>query len=271
MVERPVTSMELPDYERPPVVEIVIGVQFVPLPQFGMREAVAVSRAFEGWEVIDVVPALEPIVEAPAGHLVAPTLRFGLGNPPVRVVLGHEGEHWLAQVQQDRLVAHERKVEQRPSFANVVPKLREVVEHAAQALDRPLLAEPHVPELIEVIYGNRIPVGEGWSSFAELHKVLRTFAAEAGAGRFANFEQAQVGFAYELAAGDRFDGRLRVTAEPQVDPDQTRFLQLQLISRRFVHTGRDLESVLDRCHVDIVEGFTAVTTERMHEIWGRRR
>lgn len=263
-------SPQLPDYERPPVVEVLIGVQFVPVPQFGMREAVAVSRAFDDWEVVDVVPALEPIVEAPAGHLVAPMLRFGLGSPPMRVVLGQDGEHWVAQVQQDRVVAHERKVDARPSFANVKPRLWDVVARAADALDRPLLAEPHSPELVEVIYLNRLPVGEGWNDFTEMHRVLRVFSAQAGAGRFASFEQAQVGFAYELGDEGEFAGRLRVVAEPHVGQDQAKFLQLQLISRRFVN-NLDLDSVLERCHADVVEGFTAVTTDHMHEGWGRYR
>lgn len=39
-----------------PGVEVLIGVQFVPLPQFGMREAVTVSRAFKDRDVMDVVP-----------------------------------------------------------------------------------------------------------------------------------------------------------------------------------------------------------------------
>jgi hypothetical protein len=45
---------ELPDYERPPAVEVVAAVQFLPLPQFGMREARRglISRALHGWHVV---------------------------------------------------------------------------------------------------------------------------------------------------------------------------------------------------------------------------
>lgn len=261
---------DLPEYERPPVVEIVAAIQFVPVPQFGMREAVAVSRAFEGWDVVDVASALEPIVEPPAGHIVGPILRFGLGNPPVRVILGSEGEHWVAQVQQDRVVAHERKGQERPSFANVAPKLRHVATRAARALDRPLLSPPHDAELVEVLYENALPVGEGWNDFSELHRVLRVFSGDAGASPFASFEQAQVGFAYELTDDGEFAGRLRVIAEPHVGADGDRSIHLRLISRRIVN-NQDLDSVLERCHADIVLGFTAVTTEPMHEIWGRRK
>jgi hypothetical protein len=261
---------ELPDYERPPVVEVVAAVQFLPLPQFGMREAVAVSRAFDGWDVVDVPPALDPIVEYPAGNVASPALRFGLGQPPVRAILASEGERFLAQVQQDRIAAHERKVDQPPSFQNVKPALRDVATRVSEGLGRAVLEEPHGPEVVEVIYENRIPAGEGWNDFSEAHRVLRVFSQEAGAPPYERFEQARVELAYDLRDADDFAGRLRVVSDPQIGPDQERWLHLRLISRRMVH-HRDVDSVLEQCHADIVRGFTAVTTERMHEIWGRLR
>lgn len=65
-----------------------------------------------------------------------------------------------------------------------------------------------------------------------------------------------------------FAGRLRVQAEPAQAGDEGPILRLRLLSRRF-DQGRELGSVLAQYHPDIVEGFTAVTTKQMHEIWGR--
>ena len=59
---------KLPDYKSPPVVEVIGAVQFDPLPQFGIAEAVAVARAFDDYSVVDVPPALPPIVEARPGE-----------------------------------------------------------------------------------------------------------------------------------------------------------------------------------------------------------
>lgn len=259
----------LPDYRRPPVVEIVAAVQFVPLPHFGMREAVELSRAFEGWELVDVVPALEPIVESPGATAVQPGLKFGLGSPPVRVILQSADRRWLVQVQQDRIAAHERKIDERPSFKNVGEKLTEVTELASTALGTEILASPNAPEIVEVIYENQIQAGEGWQDFGEINKVLQLFRERAGDAPFDKIEQLQAGFAYELPAeGDRFAGRLRVIVDPRIAPDDRRYLHLRLISRRIV--GEDaLALVLEQCHADIVRGFTAVTTPNMHEIWER--
>ncbi len=261
---------DLPDYERPPVTEVVVAVQFIPVPQFGMREAVAVSRAFDGWEMVDVQPALEPIIEPPPGQLATSALRFGLGMPPVRVILSSESERWLAQVQQDRLVVHERRLGERPTFAHVAEKVHEVAARAGRGLGKALLAPPNAPELVEVIYDNTIAAGEGWAEFSELHRVLHIVNARGGVAPYGRVEQLQIGFSYALTDREGFVGRLRVVAEPRVAADGSRSIHLQLISRRIVH-NHDLDSVLEQSHVDIVNGFTAVTTERMHEIWGRFR
>ncbi len=261
---------ELPDFERPPVVEVVAAVQFVPLAQFGMREAAMAARAFEGWDILDVPPALEPIIEAPPGHPATTSLRFGLGVPPTRLIIGTSDGRWLAQVQQDRVAAHERKTADRPSFKNVKPKVLEVADRASTALGEMVLADAHPPELVEVIYENHVFPGAGWDDFSQLDQVLRAVRPSVGEPPWDKIEQLSLGFAFALADDDTFRGRLRVTAEPAFHAEKGPLLHLRLIGRRFVQ-NRELDSVLEECHDDIVRGFTAITTERMHEAWGRFR
>lgn len=261
---------ELPEFEFPPVTEIVIAIQFVPVPQFGMREAVAVSRAFEGWELVDVLPALEPIVEAPLGVATGHTLRLGLGTPPQRVVLSSDGGHRLAQVQQDRVAAHQRRDGERPSFAAVHTLLRQVTALASGGLQKMLLEPPHQAELVEVIYDNVVRMGGGWGDLANLDHLLRIVNEVPGAEPYDRPEQVQAGFTYLLREGQEFRGRLRVSAEPAIVPGEQPAIRLQLISRRIVG-DRPLDSVLEQSHADIVNAFTAVTTDQMHEQWRRIR
>lgn len=261
---------ELPEYELAPVTEIVVAVQFVPVSQFGMREAVAVSRAFEGWELIEVLSALEPIVESPQVSAGVEGLRLGLGIPPVRVMLGADDGRWLAQVQQDRVAVHERRGEVRPTFPQVVERLREVTARTSGGLAVQLFEPPNQAELVEVIYDNLIRTGGGWIDLAELHRVLRIVSSEPGEEPFARVEQAQVGFSYPLIEDQQFLGRLRVAAGPYTAPGEQPAIRLQLVCRRIVGE-RDLDSVLEQAHADLVNAFTAVTTDRMHELWGRVR
>lgn len=193
---------ELPDYKRPPVVEVVVAVQFLPLPQFGMREAVAVSRAFEGWDVVDVPPALEPIVEYPAGNVSSPALRFGLGHPPVRAIFASEGERWLAQVQQDRIAAHERRVDQPPSFQNVKPELHKVAARASEGW-AVVCSNGHTAlRLLRSSTRIAFQSARVGTTSTRSHQVLRVFSQEAGEPPFERFEQARVELAYELRDAD---------------------------------------------------------------------
>src|SRR4051812_16865967 len=99
------SEQRLPDFKDPPVTEVVAAVQFVPLAQFGMPEVISVARAFEGWTIVDVPPAIPPIVESPPNQAAHQGINFTLGPPPLRVILS-QGDRWLAQVQQDRIAAH---------------------------------------------------------------------------------------------------------------------------------------------------------------------
>lgn len=265
-------SASLPDFERPPVVEIVAAVQFVPLPRFGMPEVVSVARAFSDWRILDAPVALPPIVEPPPRQPSQQTLNFGLGTPPVRVVLVSEDERWIVQLQQDRVAVHERAMPDRPSFSHVAPKLREVVDAAAGPLGAPLVDEHHRrAELVELSYENRLAPGEGWSGFGELHRVIRAASACTADPPHDVVEQMAVQVSQVLERDGAFAGRLRMIAEPVPGDDGgDAHLRLGLISRRYVH-NEGVDAILDECHRDIVEAFTAMTTPEMHELWGRFR
>ncbi len=258
----------LPDFERPPVVEIIAAVQFAPLPVFEIAQVIAIGREFEDWEVVDTPQAIPPMTEAATPHAVAQQAIIGFGAPPVRVILSTPDGHWVAQVQQDRIAVHERKVPARPSFKNVEAMLTEFSARVGSAVGTRLACAAHPADLVEVIYENQITTAEGrWASLGELHQVLRVFSAQAGEPPYDHLEQATVAFSYSLTEGDEFCGRLRVIAEPRLDATGPA-LGLRLTSRRFVRDA-DVTMILRLCHADIVRGFAAITTETMHEHWGR--
>lgn len=261
---------QLPDYERPPVQEIIAAVQFVPVPRFAMAEVVAVARVFDDWSVVDAPTALPPIVEPPPGAVGSVAFDLGIGTPPSRLILSTPDGGWLLQIQQDRIAVHERRIATRPSFSHVEPKLNEVVGLASSALGVDLLSGAAGGEIVELTYVNVIPSGEGWSGFHDLHRVLSMVAAPPTEGPTATIEQTVVGTVAVLEDNGAFAGRLRIHADPMVDDTGAPGLQLRLISRRYVHE-RPVGEVMAQCHRDIVQGFTDVTTKDMHMIWGRFR
>lgn len=262
---------ELPDYEHPPVAEIVAAVQFAPVPAFDIAQVVSIGRQFEDWSIVDSPPAIPPMTEGPVSqNLIQQAFIFG--KPPLRVILSTDDGRWTGQVQQDRVAVHERKATDRPSFKNVAPKLRAFSQRTGDALGTTIFQPPHAADMVELVYENRIASSDGgWTGFGELHRVLRFVSERAGDPPYDAVEQATVAFSYSLADDSgQFDGRLRVISEPQYDDKGQPVLGLRVISRRFVR-GAELDLVLEACHADIVRGFTAITTDDMHKIWGRYR
>lgn len=265
----PESNNSLPAYERPPVVEIIGAVQFAPMPRFGIADVIALGRTLSDWEFVESPPAIPPMGEGPS-PIVMPQAMFGIGAP-MRVIMQADTGRWTAQVQQDRLAVHETKREDRPSFTNVKPRLNELAENVSSALLLELFGVAHPADMVEVIYENAIRQRDGgWDGFSDLGRVLRIINTGPGVDRFSEVEQAGVQFSYLLEEAGEMAGRLRVIGEPQYDEEGGPVLALRLVSRRFV-SGRALDDVLEACHADIVEGFTAITTENMHEIWGRLR
>jgi hypothetical protein len=260
----------LPDYKNPPVTEIIAAAQFAPVPLSGIEHIVALGREFADWKVIEAPPAIPPMSEGPAGQEL-PQAFLAFGNPPVRVLLATDDGRWVAQFQQDRVAVHERKISERPSFRNVAPQLSEVAGRVSQALGVELFSDDHWPDMVEVIYENRIAAADGgWTNFGDLYRVLRLLNEGAGDAPYDTVEQVAVGFSYALREGEALAGRLRVAADPQYDSDGGAVLGLRLVSRRFVGDA-GLERVMAACHADIVSAFTAITTPHMHEQWERYR
>ena len=250
--------------------EITAAVQFAPLPKFDIGQVVAVGRELNEWNVVENPPAIPPMTEGPPGQ-PTPQAFFSFGATPPRVVLAAGDDRWVAQIQQDRVAVHERKAAERPSFTNVRPKLMEFSERVGRAVGAELFSAAHAPDIIEVIYDNTIAAADGgWSTFSELNRVLRVLSGPPGEPPYDGVEQLSIGFSYTLTEGDQFAGRLRVIGEPQYDENALPVLALRIASRRFVRTP-ELERVLELAHADIVNGFTAITTDHMHDHWGRCR
>lgn len=185
----------LPDFERPPVVEIIAAVQFAPLPAFDIAQVIALGREFDDWTVVDAPQAIPPMTEGPTPRTLGQHAIIGFGTPPVRVILSTENGRWAGQIQQDRVAVHERKVDARPSFTNVAPMLHDFSKRASAALGTTVPSAAHAPDLVEVIYENRItPAAGRWSTLGELHRVLRVIDHPAGAPPFEDVEQATIAF-----------------------------------------------------------------------------
>jgi hypothetical protein len=57
----PVVVEELPDFDNPPVIEIVAAAQFVALPRLSLAGMVRVGQRLDGYELHELQPELPPM------------------------------------------------------------------------------------------------------------------------------------------------------------------------------------------------------------------
>jgi hypothetical protein len=274
---------DLPQFERPPVMEIVGAAQFVGLPAFGLPEIVKVGEALDGYELRELQPQLPPLQESDPGLPEAfqmPQIMFGPPQQRALYFAASDDERFVAQLQRDRIAINERRIPadsgDDPSSEHVWPALEALSDVVHDTLVEPgatgIEYGPRRATFVELTYVNAIKPVEGiWQTHADLHRVLRILSGTAGEAPWAKVERAAVRFSFPLFAADRFCGRLHVNAEPAYAEGGTPMLNLNLITRRRVEQSESLAHVFHACHCEAVGAFASVTTEKMHEHWGRKQ
>jgi len=262
----PTASERLPDFDAPPVVEIVGSVQFIPLPRLVLRDMIDVGARFEGYQLNELQPQLHAIQELPPGEVASPPFpQMFLGQQPQRALYVTEDQRFIAQLQQDRIAINERRTDpdRAPSSLHVWPQLDRLAHAVRDVLVRGEGFGPANANVIELTYVNVV-------RDAPMDRVLRIISGDAGEPPYSNAEPPAVRFSFPIFEAERFRGRLHVEAGPGIS-DGTPVLQLQLTSRRLVEKGLPLAEVFDACHRDAVHAFVAVTEPDMHRLWRRTR
>jgi len=269
----------LPEFDNPPVTEVVLGIQFDKLdllktPQLGYVWQAFRDRFPQTEEQPPLTPAFEQFGPKPGGR---PTVRLELSPipPRPRVWLLNESGSELLQVQQDRFVRNWRKrkdAEEYPRYRSLRELFRQDFEAFCGLIEGEQWGSVE-PNQCEVTYVNIIPTGEGWQNHGDLDKVLTVFSARYSDDQLGKPEESVVSLQFVLKdEGGEPVGRLHIAANPvvQVSDNQAAF-RLSLTARGKPQ-GDGIEGVmefLDRGHEAIVRGFASITTTEMHKVWKR--
>ena len=188
-------SSGLPEYNRPPVVEVALGVQFHPLVKL---RAPHVGLLWQQWRdeypILDEVPALNPAVER-EGPIPGATFQISAIPPMSRYWFLNADGSRLLQVQRDRLILNWRKV---PTGPQAYPRYRTLREECVRRLGQfvDFLSAHNLGELAmtqaELNYINSLPVGAGFERPGELHRVLRALASVEESSPLANPEEVRI-------------------------------------------------------------------------------
>lgn len=270
------SGMARPDFERPPVVETVLSVQFERLG--GMR-AVHFGSLWQKlkptFEKTEERPALEPAIERfpePAPH--GARLQFeAVETPPLpRLWFLNDAGDEMVQVQNDRFIKNWRKADAGQSYPRYDQTIRPAFERD-WALFKSFVAEEALGDIkvnqCEVTYVNHIVSGDGWMKMDEIEKIF-TFWKQPPAdplpGRAEDF-----GFHARFPIRDERErpiGRLHVEVHPALNNADNRPMYVMNLTARGM--CGDGIGFLDIGRLWIVNTFRNITTKDMHAVWGEK-
>ncbi|MGH8581946.1 MAG: TIGR04255 family protein [Gammaproteobacteria bacterium] len=265
---------DLPDFHNPPVVETVLSVQFEKLLAMqSVHFGLFWQRVRERFPSTQDHPALAPVLEQPPGSLSqALQLRFEAQEvlPLQRIWLLNGAGTEMIQIQNDRFIKNWRKSDQEyPHYEPVIkPAFERDFLEFQSFLTAERLGEPR-PNQCEVTYVNHIVAGEGWSRWDEFDKVF-TFWTQPAATPYPGRAE---DFAFRarfpiIGPNNAWIGRLHVEVQAAVRlPDKQPIYAMNLTARGMYGEGIDFFDIGRRW---IVKSFEHLTTEHMHQVWGKK-
>ncbi len=269
------TSQELPEYENPPVIEVVCGVLFKPLegllaPHLGMLW----EKFKPEYPRCQEVPPLDPVIEH-FGELPTAEIRLTDVPPLPRIWFIHADDTGIIQVQRDRFLHNWRKRRADQGY----PRYHKVIEMFRDRLSRfqSFLIEEDLgviePLQYEMTYVNHILTGEGWNTLSEIGKVFQDFDWQSREARFLpEFEGMNWRTGFLLPERS---GRLHVTIRRGVRRHDGHPMILFELTARGIGSDTAPDAMwawFDLAREWIVRAFTDLTSDDIQkQVWRRKR
>jgi uncharacterized protein (TIGR04255 family) len=266
----------LPDYEKPPVIEVVCGILFEPIkgltaPYIGVLWEKFKSEYPRCKEVAPLVPVIERFDEARPPD----DLAFGEIFSLPRTWFETSDGNGLIQVQRDRFLHNwkkEREEDQYPHYDYVIGNFRKCLTTFEEFLRENQLEEVR-PLQYELTYINHIPQGDAWDTLDKIKNVFPDFAWRTDGQRFLAVPETinwQNSFVLPEQCG-RLHASIRLGKRRT---DRRPILLFELTARGISRekSSPAIWSWFDMAHEWIVRGFTDLTSEKLHKsVWRRKR
>jgi uncharacterized protein (TIGR04255 family) len=269
-------EIPFPDYERPPVIEVVCGIQFEPIPNFhattfGLFWQTIRDEYIQAQEM----PPLPKVIEQfpPVANISQPRLEI-LGTPPLpRIFFVNKIPSWLIQLQRDRFLHNWRKEKDQdvyPRYPVVLDKFWKAWEKFSKFCEDENLGEPSVNQL-EITYINHIPVDQGWKTLGDLGKVFPDVSWRCEE-RFLPFPES-IGLRLSFILPES-QGRLHVSLKHAIRVADSQPVLLCELTARGMSASKNSSAIrawFDLGREWIVRGFADLIDKKIQkEQWGRK-
>jgi uncharacterized protein (TIGR04255 family) len=269
-----VMKTDLPEYENPPVGEVVCGVQFKTLeklriPHFGLFWEGCKAEYPRCQEVAPLIPLVERFGADEGEAVQLP------GEVPLpRVWFLNSEETGIIQVQRDRFLHNWKKVKSTDKY----PRYHTVIELFKRQLGlfEQFLAQYDLGEILpvqyEMTYVNHIRQGDGWENLSELSRVFRDYSWRNDERFLPGIEHINLRKSFELP--ERM-ARLYVSIrDGKLIEGQTPVILFELTVRGIPgeHSREAMWKWFDVAREWIVRGFTDLTSDAIQKnVWRRTR
>ena len=266
----------LPEFDKPPVSEVALSVEFSPLenwrsPHAGLYWA-NIQKEYPNTEVQAPVPSqIETFGES---QWQRPGFRVELASPDAtRLWFLSEPPTKLIQVQRNRFIVNWRKVKGDEIYPRYFKEMRPRFEREWKGF-KDFIAAQKIgvisPQQCEVTYVNDILRDEEWKSYEESLDLFSPWWKKGSDGFLPSPENLTLNGSF--AFPDK-TGRLHFIVQRAIRGiDNKEAVQFQLIARGKPASASDddLMKWMDIGHEWIVRGFTDLTSSQAHKLWGRK-
>jgi uncharacterized protein (TIGR04255 family) len=267
----------LPRFKKPPVTEVVLGIQFQPVlspVQIGLYyQTVKGGFPKANVQAASILPAFETFGEGVA-MIPLPFPAFAAQTIGPRMWFMSADDNLLIQLQSDRLLFNWRGGLQGTAYPHFDAVQKEFTD-ALDKLDVLLAAEGKALAVnqCEVTYINLILTSHTGVTFSEPQKVFRVWSDQLGPEWCTPLEDVSFTARYRLtdAAGNPFGRLIAMLTAGLTGTQQSPAFQLELTARGLPQgEGREgIAAFHDKGHQAIVRYFASVTTPAMHTLWER--
>jgi uncharacterized protein (TIGR04255 family) len=275
-------SPDLPAFERPPVVEVGISLQFTPLELLRSPHVGLLWTEFRRMGLThtedhgEIEPAFEEFENELSTRVGIKFQMFDDAPPLPRVWFLNEGKNELVQIQRDRLIVNWRQgatPEPYPRYGSIISRFQKSLKILSDFVRLEKLGDIQ-PSQCELTYVNHMPAGQGWSNHGELERVLNIWTNRYSDHYLSAPEDAglRARFRMKDENGNPI-GRLHIFFQPAYRATDHLPIFIMNLTGRGKPNPPDMDGVMtlfSREHEWIVKGFTSMTTPHMHEIWGRK-
>ena len=270
-------SADLPDFENPPVSEVVLSLQFEALPAIrNVHMGLLWGMFRKEYPNVSEHNPLGPVFETFGAPSISPQLKIEtlMSLPMLRFWFESDGDgSELIQVQQDRFIHNWRRRQgEYPRYEYLRERFSSEVSKFASFIEKEDLGDIKFNQ-IEATYINILELEDERAQNSILEEFTPLWTGKGNDPFSSPLEVQKVDMSHVLRNGDKPYGRIYVKFSPVIKTENDKLVISLEITARGKPEDNSVSAafqLLDEHRKSVVKTFAAVTKDSMHRTWGRK-